>query len=158
MDDPSVPGAKTRTTTEKPSLFERRMLLAVYQQNWENARHIKNERLSFTNIYCIVAAGMLSLLDTVAGKRVLEISMLFFLVLFSVIGLLTSLRLKAELEECLHKIDQIVSQTGVGPLSALGEAKGVPTRYPKFRWIFPWFYSIGTIGFLILLWQRVADR
>ena len=78
--------------------------------------------------------------------------------LFSFIGLLTSLRLKAELEECLHKIDQIVSQTGVESISALSEAKGVPTRYPKFRWIFPWFYSIGTIGFFILLWQRVLER
>jgi hypothetical protein len=158
MDKTTSPGATSTMTDAKPTLFERRMLLAVYQQNWENARHIKNERLSFTNIYCIVAAGMLSLLHTVAGKRVLEISMLFFLVLFSVIGLLTSLRLKAELEECLHKIDQIVSQTGVGAISALSEAKGVPTRYPKFRWIFPWFYSIGTIGFLILLWQRVVCR
>ena len=158
MDDASGPGPKTRMPEEKPSLFERRMLLAVYQQNWENARHIKNERLSFTNIYCIVAAGLLSFLHTVTGKRELEISMLLFLVLFSLIGLLTSLRLKAELEECLHKIDQIVSQTGVEPISALSEAKGVPTRYPKFRWIFPWFYSIGAIGFSILLWQRVADR
>ena len=57
---------------------EKRTLLALFAQHWENARHIKNERLSFTNIYCIVAAGMLSLLHTVAGKRVLEISMLFF--------------------------------------------------------------------------------
>ena len=158
MDDASGPGAKSGMTEAKPTLFERRMLLAVYQQNWENARHIKNERLSFTNIYCIVAAGMMSFLHTVAGKRLLEISMLFFLVLFSFIGLLTSLRLKAELEECLHKIDQIVSQTGVEPISALSEAKGVPTKYPKFRWIFPRFYSIGAIGFFILLWQRVTDR
>ncbi len=75
---PAALGPQTRMTGAKPTLFERRILLAVYQQNWENARHIKNERLSFTNIYCIVAAGMLSLLHTVAGKRVLEISMLFF--------------------------------------------------------------------------------
>ncbi len=158
MNTASVSSPPAGMTEAKPTLFERRMLLAVYQQNWENARHIKNERLSFTNIYCIVAAGMLSLLHTVAGQRLLEISMLVFLVLFSVIGLLTSLRLKAELEECLHKIDQIVLQTGVEPVSALSEAKGVPTRYPKFRWIFPWFYSIGTVGFLILLLERVVHR
>ncbi len=72
MDDASGPGSKTRMPEEKPSLFERRMLLAVYQQNWENARHIKNERLSFTNIYCIVAAGLLSFLHTVTGKRELD--------------------------------------------------------------------------------------
>src|SRR5438874_7938115 len=157
MDDTHDQGAKTTMTEQQPTLFQRRMLLTVYQQNWENARHIKNERLSFTNIYCIVAAGMLSLFHTVEGKRPLEISMLLFLVLFSLIGLLTSLRLKAELEECLHKIDQIVSQTGVDPISALSEAKGVPTRYPKFSWLFAWFYSIGAICFFILLWHRLAD-
>src|SRR6185369_410033 len=153
MNDVRSPVGEPKLAGEMPTLFERRMLLAVYLQNWENARHIKNERLSFTNIYCIVAAGLLSFLHTVAGKRELEISMLLFLVLFSLIGLLTSLRLKAELEECLHKIDQIVSQTGVASISALSEAKGVPTRYPKFRWIFPWFFSIGATGFFILLWQ-----
>ena len=72
MDDASGPGAKSGMTEAKPTLFERRMLLAVYQQNWENARHIKNERLSFTNIYCIVAAGLLSFLHTVTGKRELD--------------------------------------------------------------------------------------
>jgi hypothetical protein len=30
---------------------EKRVVLAMFAQHWENARHIKNERLSFTNIY-----------------------------------------------------------------------------------------------------------
>lgn len=67
----------------------------VFQQHWENARHIKNERLSFTNIYAIVSASILSLLNSARGEFVLEISMLVFLVCFSLIGLLTSMRLKA---------------------------------------------------------------
>lgn len=46
---------------------EKRALLTVFQQHWENARHIKNERLSFTNIYAIVAAGILSLLQNRDG-------------------------------------------------------------------------------------------
>ena len=46
------------------------MLLTVYQQNLENALHIKNERLPFTNIYCVVAAGMLSLFHTVDPNHV----------------------------------------------------------------------------------------
>ena len=54
MDDTNGQGPKTRMTEEKPTLFQRRMLLTVYQQNLENALHIKNERLPFTNIYCVV--------------------------------------------------------------------------------------------------------
>ena len=53
---------------------EKRALITVFQQHWENARHIKYERLSFTNIYAIVSAGILSLLHSIRGDFVLEIS------------------------------------------------------------------------------------
>src|SRR5438874_6298907 len=135
---------------------EKRTLLAIFVQHWENARHIKNERLSFTNIYAIVSAGILSLLHAVRGEVILEISLLVFLLAFSVIGLLTSLRLKAELEECLRSIERIVAQTGLEEFMPVVDARGSLTRYPKFRWLFPVFYSICTVGFLILLVFRLA--
>ena len=40
---------------------QKRALLAVFQQHWENARHIKNERLSFTDIYAIASASFIGL-------------------------------------------------------------------------------------------------
>jgi len=135
---------------------EKRTLLAIFTQHWENARHIKNERLSFTNIYALVSAGILSLLHAVRGEVLLEISLLVFLLAFSVIGLLTSLRLKAELEECLRSIERIVAQTGLEEFMPVVDARGSLTRYPKFRWLFPVFYSICTVGFLILLLYRLA--
>lgn len=135
---------------------EKRVLLAIFAQHWENARHIKNERLSFTNIYAIVSAGILSLLHSVRGERSLEVSLLVFLLAFSMIGLLTSLRLKAELEECLHNIERIVTQTGLEEFMPVVDSRGALTRYPKFRWLFPVFYSICTLGFLFLLITRLA--
>jgi len=108
---------------------EKRTLLAIFAQHWENARHIKNERLSFTNIYAIVSAGILTLLHPVRSEPVLEVSLLVFLFAFSVIGLLTSLRLKAELEECLRNIERIVTQTGLEefmPVISLDEVFRVP--------------------------------
>ena len=135
---------------------EKRTLLAIFAQHWENARHIKNERLSFTNIYAIVSAGILSLLHAVRGEAVLEISLLVFLFSFSVIGLLTSLRLKAELEECLHNIERIVAQTGLEQFMPGVDSRGALTRYPKFRWLFPVFYSICMVGFLVLLLYRLT--
>ena len=134
---------------------EKRVLLAIFTQLWENARHIKNERLSFTNIYCIVSAGILSLLHSIRGERVLETSILVFLLVFSLIGLLTSLRLKAELEECLHNIEKIIAQTGMGQFMPVVDSSGALTRYPKFRWLFPVFYTICSIGFFILFIYRL---
>lgn len=129
----------------------------VFQEQWENARHIKNERLSFTNIFSIVTAGILSLLHSIPGEFLLEISMLCFLCFFSVIGLLTSLRLKAELEHCLHSIEGIVAQLGMERFMPSVDAKGSLTRYPKFRWLFPLFYSIATTGFVALLAYRLLQ-
>jgi hypothetical protein len=53
------------------------------------------------------------LLHSIRGDFVLEISLLVFLACFSIIGLLTSLRLKAELENCLHSIEQTVARLGM---------------------------------------------
>ena len=141
-----------------PANFETRTLLAIFQQQWENARHIKNERLSFTNIYAIVSAGILSLLHSVNGAFFLEISLLAFLCTFSLIGLLTGLRLKAELEECMRNIERTVAQLGMQQFMPVVDSKGLLTRYPKFRWLFPIFYSITSTGFLGLLVYRLLTR
>ena len=80
------------------------MFAAVFTQNWDNARHIKSERLSFMNAYSVICAGVLALLQTLQASELIRIALLLFMTFFSLIGVLTSLRLKSELEECLAKI------------------------------------------------------
>jgi hypothetical protein len=135
----------------EPSLYA--MLL---QQNCENARHIKSERIWFMNTYSVITAGVLSLMHTMQSQKVIELALLTFMCFFSVIGLLTSFRLKAELEECLGKIRYIAQNADALPFVALGESEGALARYPKFRWIFPIFYSIATAAFVALLAFRLA--
>lgn len=123
------------------------MLLGIFQQNWENVRHIKNERLTFTNIYAVITAGALSLLNTIKGQGRAEVFLLLFLWFFSIIGLLTSLRLKAELEECLENIEALLITTGLESFMAMGVTRNARMRYPKFRWVFPMFYAFTTLTF-----------
>lgn len=130
---------------------ERPMLIAVFQQNWENVRHIKNERLTFANFYAIITAGALSLLNTVKGQGRAEIFLLLFLWFFSLLGLLTSLRLKAELEECLENIEALLVTVSLESFMAMGVTRNARMRYPKFRWMFPAFYSFTTTAFTALL-------
>jgi hypothetical protein len=134
---------------------EKRVVLTLLSQHWENARHIKNERLSFTNIYCLVVAGILGLLHSVRGEMLMEASLLIFLISFSIIGLLTSLRLKAELEYCLRHVENIVEQLSMQSLMPPVDGAGTKIRYPKFRWLFPTFYSIAIAGFVFILLARV---
>ncbi len=126
-----------------PKLFE-----AIFLQNWENARHVKNERIWFMNTFSVISAGVLSL-QSIQGLAGLQLALLVFMTLFSLIGLLTSLRLKAELEECLGKLQAMTAQVGLNQFLALGQSKGM-MRYPKFRWIFPIFYSMAIVGFVSL--------
>jgi hypothetical protein len=132
-----------------------RVLVAAFEQNWENARHIKNERLTFTNMFSAIAAGVLSFLHSMSGSHRAEIYVLLFLCFFSVMGLLTSLRLKAELEECIQTLERLAGRLGVTPFTAFGQSTGALRRYPKFRWLFPIYYAVAGIGFFSLLVSRI---
>jgi len=91
------------TSGEEPLATDPEVFAAIFQQNWENVRHIKSERMWFLNTHAITSAGTLSLLQTIHGEFVLQLSLLLCMCVLSAIGVLISLRLKAELEECLQK-------------------------------------------------------
>ncbi len=108
-------------SNETPAAIDPDMFAAVFSQNWDNARHIKSERISFMNAYSVICAGVLALLQSVQASDLIRIALLFFMTLFSLIGLLTSLRLKGELEECLARIEAMSVQARVNDFVALGQ-------------------------------------
>ena len=128
----------------------------IFQQNWENVRGIKSERMWFMNTYSVISAGSLTLLKGIHGERVIELTLILALCLLSMVGLISSLRLKAELEECLEKIEAMVARARVDEFVALGRPEGELLRYPAFRWVFPIFYSLGIALFVGLLVYRLA--
>lgn len=137
-----------------PDPLDRPMLQEVFRQNWENVRHIKNERLMFTNIYAVVTAGALAFTNAFKEQSHAELFMLLFLLVFSVIGLLTSLRLKVELEECLANIERILVTVKQADFMSMGADNQSHLRYPKFRWVFPIFYALTTAVILAVLLHR----
>ena len=44
------------------------MFAAVFSENWDNARYIKSERISFMNAYSVICAGVLALLQSVQAS------------------------------------------------------------------------------------------
>lgn len=144
-------------SNQPPADVDSKMFAAVFSENWQNARHIKSERISFLTTYSIITAGVLTFLQMVRSSAVLQVALLVFMCLFSLFGLLTSLRLKGELEECLAKIEAMTTQANMSEFAAL-ELEGQLSRYPKFRWIFPAFYVMSTAGFAALIAYRVITR
>ena len=143
-------------SNQAPTTTDTAIWNAIFQENWANVRHIKSERIWFTNIFAIITAGALSLLQSTRGEAVLQLSLIVFMCVFSLMGLLTSLRLKAELEECLEKLVAMAAQAHVQEFIALERSEGELARFPKFRWIFPAFYSISLFGFVALLVYRLV--
>ena len=140
---------------ENSAVTNATMFVAAFNENWQNARHIKSERLSFMTAFSLVSAGVLTLLQSVRSSAVLQVTLLVFMCLFSLFGLLTSLRLKGELEECLAKIKAMSAQANVSEFVAL-ELEGRLSRYPKFRWTFPVFYSMTSAGYVALIAYRLV--
>ena len=140
---------------ETPAVTDPAMFAAVFSENWQNARHIKSERISFMNAFSLISAGVLTFLQSVRGSAVLQVALLLFMCLFSVFGLLTSLRLKGELEECLTKIKAMSAQANINEFVAL-ELEGRLSRYPKFRLLFPVFYWMTTAGYVALIAYRLV--
>lgn len=133
---------------------ETALFATIFTQNWENVRSNKSERQWFLNTYSVISAGTLSLLQSIRGERVIELVLIFALCLLSLVGLVSSFRLKAELEECLEKIQAMVTAAQVDPFVALGRPEGKLLRYPAFRWVFPIFYGLGLLLFVGLFAYR----
>lgn len=130
---------------------------AGFAQNCENARHIKSERISVMNVYSLISAGVLTLLQDVKAPDLIRTGLLVFMILFSLFGLLASLRSKGELEECLAKIEAMSMQASMSQFVALGQLEGRSARYPRFRWMFPIFYSLTSVGFISLIVYRLLS-
>jgi hypothetical protein len=150
LETPSTAGSREKPAID-PALFA-----PLFQQNWENVRNIKHERISFMSMHAIVSTGALSLLQSLPGEFVLQASLLLFLCLASLIGLITSLRLKDELEECFEKLHMIVVRAQVDELVALERMEGRRSWYPAFRWVFPVQYILATLLFVGLLLYQLA--
>ncbi len=111
-------------SNEVPAATDSTMFSAVFKENWENARHIKTERISFMNAYSLISAGVLTLLQNVRESTPIQIALLSFMTVFSLIGLLTSVRLKGELEDCLGKIEAMSARANINEFVALGQLEG----------------------------------
>ena len=71
-------------SNETPAAIDPDMFAAVFSQNWDNARHIKSERISFMNAYSVICAGVLALLQSVQASDLIRIALLSFMTLFSI--------------------------------------------------------------------------
>ena len=87
---------------------------SVLEQNWLHLRHVEDQRMWFTNIYAIVVAGCLSFIGVHGGGFLRPYSFIvYFLLIFSALGLLQSLKTNAEIAVLLNEIHAMCALRGL---------------------------------------------
>jgi hypothetical protein len=76
---------------------------AILQQNSENVRSIKNQRIWFLQTFAVISAGTQSFLLGIHAEALLQLGLNLSMTAVAAMGLLISLRLKAELEEASRR-------------------------------------------------------
>lgn len=140
---------ETNQATTAPQI-----VVAAYVQACENIRHIRNERIWFTNAYTAVVAGGLALLlhdnESSANQAPKSIGLLV-LVLFSILSFLSSIRLVVELRTAIAHVRRLANECGLGQLVILAEPpRGFGSSLPM-RWVFPIFFVLTTGALVALL-------
>ena len=125
---------------------------AAYVQAWENVRHIRNERIWFTNAYSAIVAGSLAALlrDGASVTNRSTTVGLLVLVLFSFASLMSSIRLVAELRNSIANVQRAVDATGMGRFVGTIEPLGGFGAWLPMRWLFPIYFSLSTAALLAL--------
>ena len=155
---PESPASPSRggVTAPDAALMNPTIFVAILQNNWENVRSIKSERIWFLNTFSLIAAGTQSVLFGIHGAAVFQLGVNLMMGAFALMGLVISLRLKAELEECLEKIRAMVVKVHAEEFMALENSEGDLARYPEFRWMFPLFYCVAIVYFAALALQGLT--
>jgi hypothetical protein len=131
----------------------------MFEQNWQQFRHVETERLGFTAIYCAVVSGVLSFIASWddGGSLAVSVALIAFLLLFTLLGLLVSLRLRTAVRH--HRAKLIDTLKKMGVRKKKWRDIGVPgtgedwTRPFGIGNLLPAFYSL---AFLMLLSVLIA--
>lgn len=127
---------------------KKNILLAIFEQNWLHLRHVESERILCLNSYVIILAAIFyALTNTNLNYAPYMIS---FLLMFSVINFLLSLKFEAVIEDYVEKNEAIVNKLGMKEFAGLRVKSGI-WGLIRLRYIFPSFYCIVSIALSIAL-------
>jgi len=126
---------------------------SVLEQNWLHLRHVENQRMWFTNIYAIVVAGSLSFIGAQGtGSLRPYFHIIFFLWIFSVLGLLQTLKTNKEIAVLLDEIHAMCALKGLKKHVEFSALRRGVWKIVSIRIIYIVFYSVLMFFFSYLLY------
>lgn len=125
--------------------------LELLRQHCQSLRHAEDERLSFTNFFILVVVGALTFLSQTGGSIVARHYWMIYICLavFSLLGLLLSLRLNRGIRVRRSIASELVNKAGLDKYNIYGRTLG-NTRIPSLRVIFLLLYGGAFLWFVTL--------
>jgi len=98
----------------------------IFQENWNHARHVENERLYFAQIFGAIVVGVIA----IAGIDFENPNIILFSVLYIIgqLGYLLTIKLSFEFKNHIAKIEAILAHE-----SNVGNYMGMPMNFGVFR-------------------------
>lgn len=135
------------------------ILLAILRESYLHWRHIENLRQGFTAFWAVIVAGVLAFLSRTENffENAASIPALIFLIFFTLLGLLVSVRLSINIQPCEYNIREILKGVNLEKYDPTkGWGKGF-TRHFRLRrlYIATYFTSLLFLIFLVF-WIIIA--
>lgn len=111
--------------------------LTAFSENWSHARHVENERLTFTQIYAGIVAGVLALRTAFHIQN--EQIVLMVLLLIGSLGFLLTVKLTYEFKNHISKIQEMLVDDTLKKYVTLQLSGGIFT-FIKVRILIQVFY------------------
>jgi len=125
-----------------------KILLTIFEQNWLHIRHVENERILCLNAYVVILAAIFYAL-TNTNFKLFAPYIISFLLIFSVINFLLSLKIEAAIEDYTNRNEKLVEKLGMEEFAGLRVKSGI-WRFIRLKYIFPSFYGIVSIALFVL--------
>lgn len=130
----------------------------AFVQAWQNARHIRIERIWFTNVYTAVVGGGLAFFATTQWGSATQAPKsigLLVLVLFSIVSIMSSIRLIADLRTSTAALKRLVNESGMGQSVSLADLPhGFGASLP-LRSVAPILCSLTIASLVVFLFVHV---
>ena len=120
-------------------------LRTLLEQHWLHCRHVETERAWFMNVYALITGGVVTYAFTTDKVNLWPI---YFLMAFTIIGLLLAFRWKHAFEYHMKKVKETATELGITvdlqiPTNCFWKIFGT-------RRLFIYFYCLVLVGLIIL--------
>ncbi|MCK4403411.1 MAG: hypothetical protein KAV98_06555 [Dehalococcoidia bacterium] len=151
-DSQDLKNMKNNPTKENDNI-----LLTIFEQNWLHIRHVENERILCLNAYVVILAAIFYAFTNInlnTNFKLFAPYMISFLLIFSVINFLLSLKIEAVIEDYVNRNEKIAEKLGMKEFAGLRVKSGI-WRFIRLKYIFPSFYGIVSVALLVCLMRLI---